>query len=38
VANESDAESLAPALEKVLRRWEVSRAETLADRILKEAA
>jgi hypothetical protein len=38
VANESDQESLAPALEKVLRRWEASRAETLADRILKEAA
>jgi len=38
VANEHDVETLPAALEKVLRRWEASRADTLADRILKEAA
>ncbi len=38
VAEENDQETLAPALEKVLRRWEATRAETLADRVLKEAA
>lgn len=35
---EHDMESLPPALERVLRRWESERAEALADRILKEAA
>ncbi len=37
VVQDSDVESLAPALERVLRRWEAERAEALADRILKEA-
>jgi HK97 family phage portal protein len=35
---ETDAESLPAALERVCRRWETERAETLADRIMKEAA
>jgi len=38
VLMDTDIESLAPALERVLRRWEAERAEALADRILKEAA
>ncbi len=38
VIQDSDLESLGPALERVLRRWESERAEALADRILKEAA
>ncbi len=37
VVQDSDIESLGPALERVLRRWESERAEALADRILKEA-
>jgi HK97 family phage portal protein len=38
VIQDADLESLAPALERVLRRWEAERAEALADRIMKEAA
>lgn len=38
VLQDADVESLAPALERVLRRWEAERAEALADRIMKEAA
>jgi len=38
VLQDADIESLAPALERVLRRWEAERADTLADRIMKEAA
>ncbi len=38
VIQDSDIESLAPALERVLRRWEAERADALADRIMKEAA
>jgi HK97 family phage portal protein len=38
VADENDPESMPHALEKVLRRWEASRAETVADRVLKGAA
>lgn len=37
VLQDSDIESLGPALERVLRRWEAERADALADRILKEA-
>lgn len=35
VAQDADAESLAPALERVLRRWEAERGQALADRVLK---
>jgi len=35
---ETDIESLPPALERVLRRWEAERAEALADRLLNEGA
>lgn len=38
VADEHTAETLAPALEKILRRWEGDRADTLVDRVLREAA
>jgi HK97 family phage portal protein len=38
VADESDPETLAFGLEKVLRRWEADRAETIANRVLKEVA
>ncbi len=38
VLMDADVESLGPALERVLRRWEAERAEALLDRILKEAA
>ncbi len=38
VIQDTDDESMAPALERVLRRWEAERAEALLDRILKEAA
>ena len=37
VLQDSDIESLPPALERVLRRWEAERADALADRIMKEA-
>lgn len=36
VADEHDSDTLAPALEKVLRRWEADRAETVAARVLQE--
>jgi HK97 family phage portal protein len=35
---ETDSESLAPALERVLRRWDTERPEAIADRIMKESA
>jgi HK97 family phage portal protein len=38
VADEHDADTMAPALEQVLRRWEAERAETIAARVLKEVA
>lgn len=38
VLHDTDADSLSPALERVLRRWEAERAESFADRILKEVA
>jgi len=38
VIQDADIESLAPALERVLRRWEAERADALADHIMKEAA
>lgn len=38
LASEETVDTLAPALEKLLRRWEASRAESLADRVLREAA
>jgi hypothetical protein len=37
VADESDEQALAPALEKLLRRWEADRAETIVNRVLREA-
>jgi HK97 family phage portal protein len=38
VLQDSDIESLPPALERLLRRWEAERAESFADRILTEVA
>jgi len=38
VLQDTDIESLPPALERLLRRWESERAEALADRVLKEVA
>jgi len=38
VADEHDVESLAPALERVLRRWEAGRAEALVDGLIKGRA
>jgi HK97 family phage portal protein len=38
VAAETDAETLAPALEKVLRRWDTDRAEQAADALLRKVA
>lgn len=35
---DADHESLGPALEKVLRRWEADRAEATVDKLLREAA
>jgi HK97 family phage portal protein len=37
VADEHNEETLAPALEKLLRRWEADRAETIVNRVLREA-
>lgn len=37
IADEHDVETLAPALEKVLRRWEADRADVEADLILRDA-
>lgn len=36
VAQHDDPETLAPALERVLRRWETERAASVADRLLRE--
>ncbi len=38
VADDADTESLAPALERVLRRWEAERGDAIADRLMKEVA
>jgi hypothetical protein len=38
VLEDADNETLAPALERVLRRWETERAEATADRLTKEIA
>ncbi len=38
VASDTDSETLAPALERVLRRWEAERGEAIADRLMKEGA
>ncbi len=38
ILQNADQDSLPPALERVLRGWEAARAETLADRLLKEVA
>lgn len=38
VVQDADPETLGASLERVLRRWEAERAETWADRILKEAS
>lgn len=36
VASDTDPETLAPALERVLRRWEAERADAVADRLMRE--
>jgi HK97 family phage portal protein len=36
VASDSDTETLAPALERVLRRWEAERGDAVADRLMRE--
>jgi HK97 family phage portal protein len=38
VADAHDADTLAPALEKLLRRWELDRADTLVTRVLEAGA
>jgi len=36
VASDADTETLAPALERVLRRWEAERGDAVADRLMRE--